>query len=199
MGDSEDIIEESVPKKIVLLPVIIASFIIFLILLHDGIFTSLNLSLISEFAIAFTVTISIFISILLSKHLGVAIMFFVYVILPTLVAWFFFGMPGTSVPYSDAINYAALLGFFNFIIGMFVLGVVLDKDGSSSDDSRSRDYRSMDDGLYPYSPMAKYARDTTFDHIKDMQNLYDRASEWQMQQQMYREREQQREWERNHE
>ncbi|MEM3193320.1 MAG: hypothetical protein QXU98_14635 [Candidatus Parvarchaeota archaeon] len=86
MGDSEDIIEESVPKKIVLLPVIIASFIIFLILLHDGIFTSLNLSLVSEFAIAFTVTISIFISILLSKHLGVAIMFFVYVMLPTLVA-----------------------------------------------------------------------------------------------------------------
>ncbi|MEM3907236.1 MAG: hypothetical protein QXZ17_10315 [Nitrososphaerota archaeon] len=125
-------------------------------------------------------------------------MFFGYVILPTFVVWFFFGMPGTSVPYDDATNYGALLGFFNFIIGMIILGVVLDKDNSSSDDSRSRDYRSTDDSLYPYSPMATYARDTTFDHVRDMQNLYDRASEWHMRQQMDREREQQREWEREH-
>ncbi|MEM3846929.1 MAG: hypothetical protein QXU98_14640, partial [Candidatus Parvarchaeota archaeon] len=81
-------------------------------------------------------------------------------------------MPGTSVPYDDATNYGALLGFFNFFIGMIILGVVLDKDGSSSDDSRSRDYRSTDDSLYPYSSRAWLARERDLSSYNDNMEFY---------------------------
>ncbi|MEM3860678.1 MAG: hypothetical protein QW478_15000, partial [Candidatus Micrarchaeaceae archaeon] len=169
MGDAEDITEKPVAKKIVLLPVIIASFIIFLILLHDGILTSLNLSLGSIFAITFTVTISIFISLLLAKHFTAAILFFIYPVWGTFVTWLFYGMPGTSVLYSTAYNYWGYTFILTSWAWMFIFVYLVIKlhnvrvGGPDSYDLDSRPGRSRlgdeNDSLYPYSPRARLARE----------------------------------------
>lgn len=73
-------------------------------------FTSFNnLSLASEFAIAFTVVIAIFIALIATRHFVAGILFFIYIVWGTFMLWLFGGMPGTSVPYSTAITYWGVL------------------------------------------------------------------------------------------
>ncbi|MEM3193139.1 MAG: hypothetical protein QW292_13850 [Candidatus Parvarchaeota archaeon] len=154
--------------------------IIFFVLLRSGIFTSLNLSLGSIFAIAFTVTISIFITLLLTKHFTAAILFFIYLVWGTLVTWFFYGMPGTSVPYSTAYNYwgyAFILTSWAWIFIFVYLIIKLHNDrvdgpNSYDLDPRPGRFRVRDENLYPYLPPAYLARERDLSSDNDNMDFY---------------------------